>query len=340
MAQEYGFFLLQWVTVLVGLALVVAIIIGGIQRARMQGEPEGKLTIKDLSARLKRRRQQIERALLPDRKALRVWRKQEKERQKAEKAEKADNPSRAWVIDFKGDIQASATTELAEVVSALLEVATPGDTVVLRLESPGGVVPGYGLAASQLMRLKTHDLTLWVTVDKVAASGGYMMACVADRIYAAPFAVLGSIGVVAQLPNFNRLLKKNDIDIELHTAGEHKRSLTVFGENTKAGREHFKKQLGAIHALFKQHVARARPQLNIDEVADGNYWFGEHALEQGLVDEIRTSDEVLRELAKTHRVLQLSFVTPKSLQMKVAQGTADAVMHLFDRLQTRFKGFG
>lgn len=339
MAQEYGFFLLQWITILVGLALVVAIIIGGIQRARMQGEPEGKLTIKDLSARLKRRRQHIERALLSDRKALRAWRKEEKRRNKEQK-QQPDDKARAWVIDFKGDIQASATTELTEVVSALLEVAQAGDTVVLRLESPGGVVPGYGLAAAQLLRLKDQNLRLWTTVDKVAASGGYMMACVADRIYAAPFAVLGSIGVVAQLPNFNRLLKKNDIDIELHTAGEHKRSLTVFGENTKAGREHFKQQLGAIHELFKQHVSRARPQLDIDQVADGNYWFGEHALAQGLVDELRTSDEVLRDLAQTHRVLQLSFVTPKSIQMRVAQGTAELVMQLFDRLHSRFKGFG
>jgi serine protease SohB len=340
MAQEYGFFLLQWVTVLVGLALVVGIIIGGIQRARMQGEPEGKLIIKDLSARLRRRRQQIERALLPDRKALRSWRKQEKQREKDVKAKQSDAQARAWVIDYKGDVQASDTAQLTEVVSALLEVAKPGDTVVLRLESPGGVVPGYGLAASQLLRLKDHGLQLWTTVDKVAASGGYMMACVADRIFAAPFAVVGSIGVVAQLPNFNRLLKKNDIDVELHTAGAHKRSLTVFGENTKAGREHFKQQLNAIHDLFKQHVARARPKLDIDQVADGDYWFGEHALAHGLVDDIRTSDEVLRDLAKTHRVLQLNFVTPKSLQTRFAQGTADAVMHLFDRFQTRFKGLG
>lgn len=340
MAQEYGFFLLQWVTVLVGLALVVAIIIGGIQRARMQGEPEGKLSIKDLSARLKRRRHQIERALLPDRKALRSWRKQQKQQQKDDKAKPHTEQARVWVIDFKGDIQASATAELTEVVSALLEVAKPGDTVLLRLESPGGVVPGYGLAAAQLLRLKDQKLRLWITVDKVAASGGYMMACVADRIYAAPFAVVGSIGVVAQLPNFNRLLKKNDIDVELHTAGEHKRSLTVFGENTKAGRAHFKQQLSAIHDLFKQHVARARPQLDIDQVADGNYWFGEHALTHGLVDELRTSDDVLRDLAKTHRVLQLSFVTPKTLQMKLAQGAAEGVLQLFDRLQTRFKGFG
>lgn len=340
MAQEYGFFLLQWVTVLLGLVLVVAIIVGGVQRARMQGESEGKLAIKDLSARLRHRRQHIERALLMDRKAVRGWRKQEKIRQKDDKAKQADNQARAWVIDFKGDVQASATVQLTEVVSALLEVAKAGDTVVLRLESPGGVVPGYGLAASQLLRLKDQGLRLWTTVDKVAASGGYMMACVADRIYAAPFAVVGSIGVVAQLPNFNRLLKKNDIDIELHTAGEHKRSLTLFGENTKAGREHFKQQLNAIHELFKQHVAKARPSLNIDQVADGDYWFGEHALAQGLVDELRTSDELLRDLAQTHRVLQLSFTTPKTLQMKFANGLAQTAMQLLDRAQNRFKGFG
>ena len=107
------------------------------------------------------------------------------------------------------------------------------------------------------------------TFDKVAASGGYMMACIGDRILSAPFAVLGSIGVVAQIPNLHRLLKKHDVDYEVLTAGEYKRTLTVFGENTDKGRQKFQEDLELTHVLFKDFVSRYRPQLDIDQVLGG-----------------------------------------------------------------------
>jgi serine protease SohB len=183
-----------------------------------------------------------------------------------------------FVLDFDGDLQASPVASLREEISALLQVARAGDETVLRLESAGGVVHGYGLAASQLRRVRDAGVKLTVAVDKVAASGGYLMACVADRILAAPFAVLGSIGVVGQMPNFNRLLKKHEIDYELHTAGEHKRTLTVFGENTEAGREKFRETLEDAHALFKAFIQQNRPQVDIAEVATGEHWFGTRPL--------------------------------------------------------------
>lgn len=340
MWQEYLLFLLRTVTIVVAIGLVVALVGGAIHRARSESSGEkGRLVAENLGERLKKRRQQLQEAVLPDRKAVRRWRKQRKTEEKA--ARKAGTQTsdgeekRAWVLDFKGDMQASGTRGLAESVTALLGVAKAGDTVVVRLESPGGIVPGYGLAASQLARLRGQGLTVWACVDKIAASGGYMMACVADRIHAAPFAILGSIGVVAQLPNFNRLLKRNDIDIELHTAGEHKRTLTLFGENTKAGREHFREHLESVHQLFKQHVAESRPSLDVDSVADGDYWYGKEALEKGLVDELSTSEDVLLRLSESHQVMRVAYETPKPLTKKIGAGAAGILEQLVERFIER-----
>lgn len=210
-------------------------------------------------------------------------------------AESSESP-RSFVLRFDGDIRASAVDALREEVSAVLQVARPGtDRVLLVLDSPGGMVPGYGLAAAQLARLRTRGIELVAVVDRVAASGGYMMAAVADRIVAAPFAILGSIGVVAQIPNIHRLLKENNIDVELHTAGQYKRTLTLLGENTEAGREKFREEIEQTHELFKQFLNRFRPQLDLDKLATGEHWLGEDALTLGLIDAIGTSDDLILE---------------------------------------------
>ncbi|MGK3627588.1 protease SohB, partial [Acinetobacter sp. A11] len=150
------------------------------------------------------------------------------------------NNQKIFVLDFKGDIQASAVENLREEITLILATAKAGrDRIVVRLESPGGMVHGYGLAAAQLVRLRDAGFHLTICVDKVAASGGYMMACIANEIIAAPFAIVGSIGVVAQVPNFNRLLKEHNVDFELYTAGQYKRTVTMFGENTPEGKAKF-----------------------------------------------------------------------------------------------------
>ena len=167
-------------------------------------------------------------------------------------------------------MRASTVSSLAEEITALLNIATPNDEVLLRLESAGGVVHGYGLAAAQLMRIRAQHIPLVVAIDKIAASGGYLMACVADKILAAPFAIIGSIGVVVQLPNFHRLLKDKHIDFELHTAGEFKRTITLFVENTKEGKEKLQHEIEDIHGLFKNLIHDYRQQIDIDKVATVN----------------------------------------------------------------------
>ncbi|HWY24630.1 MAG TPA: protease SohB, partial [Nevskia sp.] len=244
---------------------------------------------------------------------------EDKARRRAAKA--APRP-RLFVLDFHGDLNASHVEALREEISALLQVARPQDEVLLRLESAGGVVHGYGLAASQLRRIRERGLRLTVAVDKVAASGGYLMACVADRVVAAPFAIVGSIGVVAQLPNFNRLLREKHIDFELHTAGEYKRTLTLFGENTNAARVKFREELDQTHALFKSFVAANRPQLPLQQVATGEHWYGTQALELKLVDELRTSDDWLLEKVKDADVYELHYRLRRSLRDQLMGGVA------------------
>ncbi len=219
-----------------------------------------------------------------------------------------DERPRIYVLNFRGDLRARAVEALREEITAILAVARPGnDEVVVRLESPGGMVPAYGLAASQLARLRDSGVHLTVCVDRVAASGGYLMAAVADRILAAPFALLGSIGVVGTLPNFHRWLKNHDIDFEQHTAGPYKRTLTLFGENTEEDRQKFREDLETIHHQFKEFIRRYRPGLDLERTATGEFWLGERALELGLVDEIRTSDDLLMGRRHDAVLLELRF---------------------------------
>lgn len=243
---------------------------------------------------------------------------------------------RIYVMHFDGDLKASALSHLREEVTAVLQVAEPGDEVVVCLESPGGMVANYGLAASQLSRVRSAGIQLTIAVDKVAASGGYMMACVADRILAAPFAMLGSIGVLAQLPNFNRLLKRHDVDFELFTAGEYKRTVTMFGENTPEGREKFQSDLEEIHALFQHFVAEYRPKLDIAKVATGEVWFGQRALDLNLVDELKTSDAYLTGCARDADLYQVEYKEKKNIARKIGlaaeSGVESALVRLFSRL--------
>lgn len=221
---------------------------------------------------------------------------------------------------------------MRECISAILLMANEKDEVVVRLESSGGMVHSYGLAASQIDRIKQKNIPLTICVDKVAASGGYMMACVADKICAAPFAILGSIGVVAQLPNFHRVLKKNDVDYEMLTAGEYKRTLTMLGENTEKGRQKFTEDLERTHELFKAFVTQQRPVVDIDKVATGEIWFGTEALENQLIDKITTSDDYLFGMADDASIYQISFKEKKTLQQKlglsIRHGLSDAFSNI------------
>jgi serine protease SohB len=313
---SYGLFLVELAT-LVAVVLVVVLVF--VTNARRVGDREG-LTIKHLNEQMEQTSQLLKRVLLPKAE----FKKEAKAVAKARKARRKGGPAarrrRIFVLDFKGDIRAAATTSLREEVSAILGVAQGGDEILLRLENAGGAVHEHGLAASQLLRLKARGLRLAIAVDKVAASGGYLMACVADRLMAAPFAIIGSIGVIAQLPNFHRWLEEQGVDFEQITAGRYKRTLTLFGENTDEGRQKLKQELEDVHVLFKAQVAAQRPQVDIEHIATGEHWYGTQALALKLVDEIRTSDDFLLEAAADSDLYHIAFKRHRRLMERVLGG--------------------
>ena len=323
--QEYGLFLAKTLTVL--LALLIAAVIVAAQSSRREERSRDRLEVTRLNDRYQAMELALQRKLITGKRFRQLAKLKTKQlRAHAEQ----EQQRRVFVLNFHGDIRASQVENLRQEVSALLTLARPEDEVVARIETGGGVVHGYGLAASQLVRIRERGIPLTICIDKIAASGGYMMACVGERILAAPFAIVGSIGVVSQLPNFNRLLKRHDIDFELQTAGEYKRTLTVFGENTEPARAKHQQDLEEAHQLFKDFIHRYRPQLDLGRVATGEHWFGEPARELGLVDEIKTSDDYLMELSKQALLLELTFRHKEKLGKRISlslQAALERLLH-------------
>ena len=319
---DYGLFLAKAATIVIAI-VVVAGSIASIAMRHRKGEPEIQLTL------LNRQYEEMESAIRgaglgPG--GQKQWAKSEKkkaklkakEEKKAAKEGQDTGRPRLFILDFDGDIRASATEAMRNEISAILTNASPQDEVLLRLESGGGLVHSYGLAASQLQRLRDHEIPLTIAVDKVAASGGYMMACVANHIIAAPFSIIGSIGVLAQIPNLHRLLKKHSVDFEQLSAGEYKRTLTLFGENTDKAREKMQQELEETHQLFKAFIADRRPDLDLATVATGEHWLGTRALELGLVDALSTSDDYLMNARSERELIKVEFSRRKSLQEKIS----------------------
>ncbi|WP_455222740.1 protease SohB [Kaarinaea lacus] len=310
---DYGLFLAKTLTIVV--AIVVVIVLAVVLASRRQGEGKDTLEIKKLNKKYEDMAMALNANML-EKDEFKKLQKQEKEKEK-EKKKEAEKKKRIYVLNFHGDIRASAVASLREEITAVLTVATENDEVFVRLESSGGVVHGYGLAASQLMRVRDKNIPLTVAVDKVAASGGYMMACVGNRILAAPFAIIGSIGVIAQLPNFNKVLKKHDIDFEQFTAGEFKRTVTMFGENTKEAKSKFREEIEDIHILFKDFIVKHRPSVDIVKVSTGESWPGTRALQNNLVDELKTSDDYLLENSQHADIFEITYTAKKSLLEKI-----------------------
>jgi serine protease SohB len=327
--SEYGLFFAKALTFIITVVITLVAVIAIVSK---QKNKKGELDLTDLSEQLKETKKSIEEQLLtPHQRKVRHKKEKKAQKEKDKQAKKAakdgadEGLPQLYVIDFKGSIDAKEVVSLREEVTAILSVATEKDEVFVRLESGGGMVHGYGLAASQLQRIKDHHIPLTISVDKVAASGGYMMACIADKIISAPFAIVGSIGVIAQIPNFNRLLKKHDIEFEQLTAGEYKRTLTMFGENDQVGRDKFKQELQETHELFKQFVSTHRSQLDIDKVATGEHWYGLQAIERNLVDKISTSDDYLVSQLDNRHIIQIKYTQRKKLADKLGHAASIAI---------------
>lgn len=324
---EYGLFLLKAVTIVAAVVVIIGVAASAGRKASQEG-----LEVESINKKYKSLAQSLRKAVLK-KDERKKQAKEDKKRAKKEEKAPSTRP-RSFVIDFKGDLKASAVPSLREEVSAILEVAGEEDEVIVRLENHGGVVHEHGLAASQLVRIRDRGIPLTVCVDKVAASGGYLMACVASRIYAAPFAILGSIGVLAQIPNFNRLLDSHGVDFEQITAGKYKRTVTMFGENTDEDRAKLKEELEDVHSLFKSAVSQYRPDLDLEKIATGEHWYGTRALELGLADEIKTSDELLAERAADRELFQLTYKIKQPLQRRL-MANVDGALEKVDSARWR-----
>lgn len=342
---EYGIFLAKTVTIVAAIGFLLVTLTSTTQRLKKM-EKQGYVEIKSLNEKYEDISHAMQAAILSEadyEATEKAEKKANKIKLKAEKAkhkkgqENAVRKPRLFVMDFLGDIKASDAEMLSEKITAVLTQAKPEDEVVLRLESSGGMVHSYGFAASQLQRIRDRSIPLTVCVDKVAASGGYMMACIGSQIFSAPFAVIGSIGVVAQIPNFNRLLKKHDVDYEVLTAGEYKRTLTMLGENTEKGREKFQQEIQETHDLFKDFVAASRPDLNMDIVATGETWFGKKAVDLGLADKILTSEEYIFSRHPDADIYHISWIEKHSIAERLGFAAEASIERVLKRALSEVK---
>lgn len=335
---QYGLFLAKTLTFVIAILVTAAVLMALALRNK---KTSGSIIIESLNEKMTDIRESLQAEMMPKSAIAKFKKEQKKEQKKKHKADKKKQKNskeekllpKLFVVQFDGDMRASQVHALRETISAIIEVADTHDEVLLVLESSGGFVHTYGLAASQLQRLRSRKLNLTVAIDKVAASGGYLMACVANKIISAPFAIVGSIGVVGQLPNFNRLLEKHNVDIEQHTAGEYKRTLTMFGKNTDKGRQKFQQDLEETHTLFKRYIAEHRPIVQLEEVATGEHWYGTDAINLRLVDELQTSDDYILAKIKTHDVFEIGYEEKQKLSDKIT----GSFSMIFDSLMAKLR---
>ncbi|MYD97358.1 MAG: protease SohB [Gammaproteobacteria bacterium] len=331
---DYLGFLAKTATIVVAFLIVMSAIAGAAAQRSMRPPPMGHIQVVRINELLHDMRRAIEEAAM----SRSLVKKQRKLDAKARKKRSGETRRRVFVLNFDGDLTASAVDSLRREISAVLATAGEDDEVVVRVDSAGGMVHGYGLGASQLARIRSGGIKLTVAVDKIAASGGYLMASVADRILAAPFAVVGSIGVLAQIPNVHRLLKKHDVDVEILTAGRHKRTLDFLGENTEEGREKLREELHDVHGLFQDFVATYRPSLDLEAVSTGEAWYGQRALDRSLVDELATSDEYLIAASEDADVFEVSWVQPKRPIERLVGQASLGVGRIVEKLVDRTMG--
>jgi serine protease SohB len=341
---EYGMFLLKVATIVLSIIIILGALAASGQRHKKGGK-KGTIKVTQLNDHIDEMRDSLRHSVL-DKEELKIVSKQDKKKSKAEHKEKKEQlkkekhdeadtehkrKKRLYVLNFKGNIAAEAVASLREEITAVLSLAEASDEVLVRLESPGGMVHAYGLASSQLLRIKNKKIPLTICVDKVAASGGYMMACLADKLIAAPFAIIGSIGVLVQLPNFHRVLKKYDVDFEMISAGEYKRTLTTFGEITQKGRDKVQEDVDTIHEIFKSWVKDHRPSIEIDKIATGETWVGLQAKERYMVDELKTSDECIVNACESADVFEVEYEFRKTIQDRLGRVLEGSVEKIFTK---------
>lgn len=265
---------------------------------------------------------------------------QEKSSSRKSGDEKTGEPGKVAVLKFKGDIRASARFAFAKLVDEVVLNAREFKEVVVVVESPGGGVSEYGMLFAELERMRKceENFQLTVVVDTVAASGGYLMSLPAHKILAAPFAMVGSIGVVSFIPNIRELLEANKIKPRTFTAGDFKRTVTLTDEGDEKSAEQYKQQLALIHEQFKQALKKYRPQVELEKVATGEAWLASTTVEKELqlVDGLNTSHALLLEMNQSFDLVEYSSKAERKTFLKRILGCDDENQSIVDQIVTKF----
>lgn len=221
---------------------------------------------------------------------------------------KAEKLKPLAVLTFVGDIGAKQYKSFGQLIDEVIINKSEIDEVVVVVNSPGGAVSPYGNVYSQMERVRDAGLKLTVCIDVVAASGGYLMSLPAHKIIAAPFSMVGSVGVMAFVPNLRGLLEDYNINPRTFTAGKYKRTVSLTDEATEEEVEKFKQQLNAIHRLFLEAVKKYRKDVKMEVVETGEHWTARESVELGLglVDDIATSQQYLLEANRDRDLIILS----------------------------------
>lgn len=177
------------------------------------------------------------------------------------------------------------------------------EAIVLRIDSPGGSVVGSDEIYQALLAI---DKPLVVSMGEVAASGGYYIACAADRVLANPGTLTGSIGVISMVPNIEELMEKIGVEVLVIKSGALKDEGSVFREMTEEEREVWQRIIDEAYDQFVGIVADGRdlPPQAVRELADGRVYTGHQALELGLVDELGNLSEAIELAAKMGGIVE------------------------------------
>ncbi|MDP3296608.1 MAG: signal peptide peptidase SppA [Thermodesulfovibrionia bacterium] len=166
--------------------------------------------------------------------------------------------------------------------------------VVIRIDSPGGAVAPAQEIYKEIVKLKKEKKVV-ASMGSVAASGGYYIACPADKIVANPGTLTGSIGVIMEIPNIEGLMKKIGVETKVIKSGKHKDIASMFKSMTEEERKILQSVLDDVHDQFIRAVSEGRNMKyeNIKELADGRIFTGKKAKELGLVDTLGNLDDAV-----------------------------------------------
>ncbi|WP_343192796.1 S49 family peptidase [Buchnera aphidicola (Taiwanaphis decaspermi)] len=223
--------------------------------------------------------------------------------------------SNLYILDYNDKIKKNKIKKLREEISSIILVAKKNDEVLLRLENTSDIVYEYGLVIAQLQRLRKKGIKLIISIDKIVSNGGYIIACVADHISASPFSIIGPINIVVNIPNIDKYTQTSNLNNQLNDCNTFTK-LTLIKNNTKIYVNKIFNKLDIKKYIRNSFIKDMRPSLNLNKIFNQNYWIGENAINEKLIDSINTSDDILFSKKDTHNLLKIKYVYKSNIVEK------------------------